>query len=145
MKATVLILALRCIFIALFAYAALDKLWGYRAFANSLKEIPIIGGYATLFVWIIPFFELSIVILLLLPNTTKLAFYISFLTMAFFTAYIASMIAFTEHLPCSCGGIISRMSWKQHLLFNIFFTALAISGLYIIRQKGAHQIATNRE
>jgi hypothetical protein len=39
------------------------------------------------------------------------------------------MISFDKNLPCSCGGIISKLSWKQHIIFNLFFIVLSVIGI----------------
>jgi putative oxidoreductase len=56
--------------------------------------------------------------------------------MLLFTFYILYMLLFEKHLPCSCGGVLKEMTWKQHLVFNLFFTAIAFTGLKIL--PGAH-------
>jgi hypothetical protein len=45
--------------------------------------------------------------------------------MCIFTVYIGCMLLFAPDLPCSCGGIIRQLSWKQHLLLNLFLLVLA--------------------
>jgi len=32
-------------------------------------------------------------------------------------------------MPCGCGGVIEKMSWIQHLWFNLIFLALSIFAL----------------
>jgi len=62
--------------------------------------------------------------------------------MVAFTAYIIVIMRFAayvpclcipvnapEFTPCSCGGILSDMNWNQHLIFNIVFTMIALTGL----------------
>ncbi|MEJ0031509.1 MAG: MauE/DoxX family redox-associated membrane protein [Bacteroidota bacterium] len=41
--------------------------------------------------------------------------------MVMFTAYIVVITRFSEYTPCSCGGVLEKMSWDQHLVFNIGF------------------------
>jgi hypothetical protein len=41
------------------------------------------------------------------------------------------MIKFYTKLPCTCGGVISKMSWPQHVLFNSGFMILAIVGIQL--------------
>lgn len=54
------------------------------------------------------------------------------------------MLLFVSELPCSCGGIIQRLSWKGHLAFNTLFTILAYSG-FIVSKQSKNFIAINRE
>jgi len=39
------------------------------------------------------------------------------------------MLLSGQHLPCTCGGIISKMSWKQHLGFNALFILVGLIGI----------------
>lgn len=34
-------------------------------------------------------------------------------------------------MPCSCGGILEKMNWNQHLLFNICFCVLAVPAILL--------------
>jgi hypothetical protein len=51
--------------------------------------------------------------------------------MLLFTGYIFIMLKYSSYLPCSCGGVLSNMSWKQHFVFNLAFSALALAGILI--------------
>jgi hypothetical protein len=55
--------------------------------------------------------------------------------MAAFTGYIGFMLLSNIELPCSCGGVISSLSWKNHLVFNILFLLLASVGYYLSRPR----------
>jgi hypothetical protein len=55
--------------------------------------------------------------------------------MTAFTLYIGYMVSFAEKLPCSCGGVISKMTWNQHLVFNIFFTLLSLLGVILEKRR----------
>jgi hypothetical protein len=48
--------------------------------------------------------------------------------MLFFTGYIAHMLHIRK-FTCSCGGILEKMTWTQHLYFNIGCAVLAILAL----------------
>ncbi|MFI8378863.1 MauE/DoxX family redox-associated membrane protein [Leeuwenhoekiella sp. NPDC079379] len=72
----------------------------------------------------------SLAALLLVSKTRRLGLLGSAVLMSVFTVYIAGMMLFIPELPCSCGGIINDLTWSQHLLFNLVFTALAIYGSY---------------
>jgi hypothetical protein len=53
--------------------------------------------------------------------------------MTLFTAYIIAMFIVAPEMPCSCGGIIQQLSWKQHIVFNCIF--IGLNGLAIYLQK----------
>ncbi|MEJ7778751.1 MAG: MauE/DoxX family redox-associated membrane protein [Daejeonella sp.] len=67
----------------------------------------------------------------------KLRAFGSCILLFLFSMYIILVInhAF-ERIPCSCGGIISKLTWGQHLVFNLFFLALALAGFIISTKKG---------
>lgn len=52
--------------------------------------------------------------------------------MTMFTTYIYVILNYSSFTPCSCGGVLEKMSWTEHLLFNIVF--ILLSGLAIIVQ-----------
>src|SRR5690606_23761035 len=46
--------------------------------------------------------------------------------MTAFTVYIYLILNYSPFVPCSCGGILEKMGWTEHLWFNIIITLLAI-------------------
>ncbi|MDB5156121.1 MAG: hypothetical protein JWR50_828, partial [Mucilaginibacter sp.] len=48
---------------------------------------------------------------------------------------ILSMVLWAEKLPCHCSGAIEKLSWTQHIWFNLAFIALAISALRLSKRK----------
>lgn len=116
--------------ILLFAYTAFSKLLAFGKFRSVLKEAPFIGNYATVMAVLIPGVELTIILLLLLPGARKTGLVAATSLLMVFTAYLVFMILTVPNLPCSCGGVIQQLSWKQHIAFNIFFIALGITATY---------------
>jgi putative oxidoreductase len=137
MNKKVIIEIISVLLILLFAYTATSKLITIERFKIVLKSFPTIGSYATFIAYAIPIIELVTSALLVLPQVRKVGFYFSFSLMLFFTLYLGYMVAFTTDAtrPCECGGVLRQMSWPQHLVFNIFFTGLALLGLVLIRKK----------
>jgi putative oxidoreductase len=125
------------LFILLFVYTAASKLLGFSVFRFVLSRSPLIGNMAPAIAWVLPFLELFVSLLLFFPRTRRRGLWASFILMVLFTGYLAYMIAFAPHLPCSCGGVIRHMTWTQHLFFNVFFTLLAATGLWWDRRKPA--------
>jgi len=122
------------LFILLFLYTALSKLSEIALFRLVLRSSPLISAYANLVSVLIPASEILVSVLLFIPGTRRGGLYASFLLMLIFTLYLVYMISFSTSLPCSCGGVISQLSWKQHLVFNIAFTLLAIAGIWLSRR-----------
>ncbi|WP_128763343.1 MauE/DoxX family redox-associated membrane protein [Leeuwenhoekiella aestuarii] len=117
-------------FILLWVYAATAKLLEFDQFKVQLSQVSFLKPMAGILVYIIPLVEYSLAGLLLVSKTRSMGLLGSALVMSVFTAYIAGMISFSPDLPCSCGGIINNFTWQQHLIFNLLFTALAITGVY---------------
>lgn len=78
----------------------------------------------------LPVAEIIVVILLVVNTTRLLGLYLSLLLLTLFTGYIlAVLLDFFGQIPCSCGGIIELLGWKEHLLFNIFFLLISIAAI----------------
>ena len=142
-KKTIVTDIISALFILLFVYTAITKLVENEGFRAVLSQSPLIGIKATILSWVFPILELITAALLFFPKMRKLGFASSLFLMLIFTGYITYMISFARHLPCSCGGVISLMTWPQHLIFNIFFTALASIALRLT-VKNKLFIALNR-
>ena len=125
--------------IFLFVYTGTSKLLAPDLFRAPVAQSILIRNYTEQVIRIVPVTELVISILLFLPVTRKVGLFCSFLLMALFTSYVGYMLAFAKDLPCSCGGIIQKMSWPQHLIFNVLFTGLAFTGWRLSRRSAVYQ------
>ena len=134
LRRNMLIESIASLFIVLFVYTATDKILNHQKFQIVLAKSPLIDSYSLVVSWAVPFIELLIAALLFMPGKRKDGFVGSFILMSLFTIYIGYMILFASHLPCSCGGVISEMTWNQHLIFNLFFTMLAGAGVWLSKQ-----------
>jgi len=130
----ILIKGISLLFMILFVYAATSKLLSYEQFQIQLRKSPFISSYSILLAWMIPFVEYVIVGLFIIPKYISIAFYFSFSILILFTVYIGLVLNLSDHIPCSCGGIISNMGWKEHFVFNISFIILALIGIMILRR-----------
>jgi uncharacterized membrane protein YphA (DoxX/SURF4 family) len=119
------------LFIILFMYTAASKFFTISSFASTLAKSPLIGNMNYVVAWGIPIIEVIISILLILPSFRRVGLYAALILMVAFTIYLAYMILSDSKLPCHCGGVISTMSWQQHIWFNMGFIVLAITGLVI--------------
>lgn len=117
------------LFVLLFMYAAISKLSQFHEFQAQLSKSPLIMEYSNMLSILVPCIEILISILLLIPRVQIVGLYASFSLMFLFTAYIAFMLVFSPYVPCSCGGILSKLGWKEHLVFNGVFTLLGLIGI----------------
>jgi hypothetical protein len=112
--------------IFLFTYTAISKLSERNHFVSVLKTIPFIGTGAGVVAILLPLAELFIVLLLIFERTRLKGLYASLIILGVFTIYLCYMILFMPHLPCSCGGVISKMGWRWHVVFNVGFVVMTV-------------------
>ena len=132
------IYAIALLHILVFTYAAFSKLADYESFTIQLGQSPLLSAFAGWVAWFIPSLELLIVFLLILPSTRFFALTASFALMVMFSAYIYIILHYSEFVPCSCGGILERMTWNEHLLFNLIFSLLALIAVLLSSEKAPH-------
>jgi putative oxidoreductase len=122
--------------ILLFLYASLSKFMDFKTFIGEMNNQPLPNSWTPFLVWFIPCTEIILSVLLIFERTRLLGFYGSLVLMGLFTAYaILILLHFFPRVPCSCGGIIKRLTWQQHLALNLVFFALSLSGVIIQRRK----------
>lgn len=134
------------LFIVLFAHTGLSKLLDFINFQFSIWKVQLLRPYYYPLSFIIPISEFIIACLLAFPvikigklliPSRKFGLYGSLILMLLFTGYLGYLLFFySGSLPCTCGGVISTMTWKQHLVFNVIFSFLAFRAIFLYnRQK----------
>ena len=121
--------------ILLFLYAAIMKLSDYENFVVQLQHSPLLEQYAKPISVLVPGLEIIIAVMLIVPAWRFLGVLASFGLMLIFTIYINYVLQYAPYIPCACGGVLSHMDWKTHLLFHIFYTALALAAVLITKIK----------
>lgn len=114
----------------LFVYTSVSKLIHLDTFQLRLGLMPFIASFASWISWGVPFLELVIAGLLWFPGYRTMALYASFILLGLFTIYISLVLKYSDSIPCSCGGVISALGWKDHIVLNIFFMVLALLGIH---------------
>lgn len=115
---------------ALFIYASVMKLQIYSTFVTQIHDSPIIGQFANILAWLVPGVELLIAAMLIFRKTRLVGLWSAFALMILFTVWVYIIPHFFHSVKtCSCGGIISNLSWKGHFWFNLSFTIIAGIGL----------------
>jgi hypothetical protein len=117
------------ILIFVFGYTAVSKLIAQQHFYIIVSSSPLIRERAGLLSWLIPVSELLVVLLLFFPATRRKGFLLGFILLVCFSAYISYLLLWNEKLPCSCGGILEKLGWKEHLLVNLLLMAACMPGL----------------
>jgi hypothetical protein len=123
------------ILIILFLYTGINKLMDYTVFKEQLAVVPAFKSIYPFVAIATPLTEIIIAILLFWPAWRLKGLYVSLALMSLFTIYIVYLLTLDIELPCSCGGIIEFLSWKQHLIFNIAIIVLLILSIY--NQRGS--------
>jgi putative oxidoreductase len=131
MKKQIVVDIISCLFILLFLYTGLMKIFDHDVFVNALDRSTILHDYASVISVAVPFAELLIVASLVVPKTRQIGLYGSFILMALFTIYVGYMLYFRTDRYCSCGGIIRYLNWHQHFYFNTGFTILGLLAIWL--------------
>jgi len=121
-------------YILLFFYTAFSKLITFPSFLKVLSDLPLIGQWHELLAVGVIFLEIFLGMLLVFPKTRIIGLWMSLGLMILFTLYLAYHVMVRSKLPCSCGGVISGMTWPQHVAFNVGFILLAGFGLLADRR-----------
>jgi len=131
--------------ILLFAYTGSSKLLGHQLFLSHLMQIQLLKTIAEPVSYLLPAVEILTAIFLAIDKMEILGLWLAAFLMTTFTIYVGAMLILKSSLPCTCGGVISSMTWKQHLLFNIFFMLLSWSALLHYYNPVNKIISTNKK
>ena len=133
-KRQVLLETISALLIMLFLYASISKFLSFRVFIGEMNNQPLPNSLTPFLVWTIPSLEIAIAGALIFERTRQAGFYASFVLMTLFTIYtVIILLHFFHYVPCSCGGVIRKLTWRQHLVFNLFFVTLSVIGILLKR------------
>ena len=113
----------------------MSKLLEFESFRIQLAQSPLLSAFAGVVAVAVPAAELFISLLLSFTRTRFAGLLLSFALMVMFTVYILIILNWTSFIPCSCGGILERLGWTEHLIFNLFFILLSLSCLLLYRKE----------
>ncbi|WP_209391080.1 MauE/DoxX family redox-associated membrane protein [Chryseobacterium sp. RR2-3-20] len=106
-------------FILLFCYAAISKTLDFENFQVQIGQSPLLSAYAGLISYLVIAIEMVTVLCLSFQRTRLFGLYAATSLMSAFTIYIYLILHYSDFVPCSCGGILEKMGWTEHLIFNI--------------------------
>jgi hypothetical protein len=122
--------------LTLWVYAAVSKLREVEVFAAQLERQPLPFWLASQLVWALPIVELLAAGLLVFRRLEQAGLWLSLGLMLLFTGYVTlAVLGVWQDVPCACGGVLSQLGWREHLVFNLLFTALAGYGLSLCMKK----------
>ncbi|MBT2559851.1 hypothetical protein J7E50_18170 [Pedobacter sp. ISL-68] len=144
MKAKTIILEIIvALLVLLWIYTAISKWGNHQAFYRQLSWNPTTSGYQDILFYFLPGIELLAALLLLIKPLRSSGLWISAGLMTVFTSYVFYVIFIDPtKATCTCGGVLSAMTWKQHLTFNIAYLLISCIGVYL-HKKGSQSDQTN--
>jgi putative oxidoreductase len=130
-KSTILFLC-AVLLVLLWLHSGGSKLADLEEYERSMRLQTPLRLIADLLIWILPPLEGLMAVTLIIPRTRRFGFYGSFILLLSFTIYIGLIITGNfPREPCSCGGIIRQLNWRQHFVFNLFFLAVSVTGIFL--------------
>jgi hypothetical protein len=125
----------------LFLYASVSKFLDFQRFIGEMNNQPLPNSWTPFLVWAVPSLEIAISVALIFERTRMAGFIASLALMTLFTVYAAAILLhFFAYVPCSCGGVIRKLTWPQHLVFNLFFVGLSVTGIILQRRSSSKSI-----
>jgi hypothetical protein len=123
-------------YIFLFLYAATSKMLILTAYKLQMQEQPLPKWSIPYLTYGIPFLEIVLSFLLAIYTTRLRALYMSTIMMFAFSIYIG-LIRFHvfAETPCTCGGVLRKVSWTTHMIFNLFFVAIGAVAIILMHIK----------
>lgn len=103
----------------------------YQKFSVQIGQSPLLTGFGGSIPWLVISIEILISGMLLIPYLRFMAFFAAFSLMTMFTAYIVAILNFSSYVPCSCGGVLEKLGWTEHLIFNTGFIVLGFAGIVL--------------
>lgn len=127
----------------LFLYTGLSKLGHIQDFSLQLRNSPwhLLSSLSITVAWLLPLAEILIAAMLIWLPTRKSGFIFSTVLFTLFILYISILLGSDKKLPCSCGGIISYLNWKEHLLLNTVLSLLSLAGTYLEHKRKVSSIS----
>jgi hypothetical protein len=122
-------------FVLLFCYASFSKILDFENFQLQIAQSPILSAYAGLVSYGVLVTEFLAAGLLLYPRWRTFGLFASLALMAMFTTYIFLILNYSDFIPCSCGGILEKLGWREHLLFNTCCILLAILAIFMTERE----------
>nr|WP_315155686.1 MauE/DoxX family redox-associated membrane protein [uncultured Flavobacterium sp.] len=119
------------LYVLLFVYAATSKILDIQNFQVQLGQSPLLSAFADWISVVVPALEFLICILIIIPRSRLIGLFMAYGLMTLFIFYIFIILNYSSFIPCSCGGVLEKLNWNQHLVFNIFFVFLAVIAILI--------------
>jgi hypothetical protein len=137
LKKSTLVEIISILYMSMFLYTAISKWTDVTMTREQMALMPLMTPVAGIIVWLLPATEIALALLIFFHQTRKIGLYAATILMILFTLYIIYMMLFYPHLPCSCGGFLTQLSWPGHLVFNSAFILLGIGGIRMLNRNNS--------
>lgn len=117
--------------ILLWIYTGISKLMDLQDTRLQMGRSPFIHSISGFLALAVPIGEIVIALLLIFKKTRLFGLFASFFLLVTFTGYIWIMLEYSYDLPCSCGGVLAKLSWYDHLIFNACYSVINLLGIII--------------
>ena len=136
MKRKMIVEVIAFLLMLLFLFASVSKWLAFKTFIGDINNQPFPNWLTPWITNLLPPIEVLIVLALMFEKTRTAGFYASLILMSAFSIYSAAvLLKFFDYIPCSCGGIIKILSWRDNLILNLFFVAISIVGILLRKNR----------
>jgi hypothetical protein len=136
MKRKLIVEVIAFLLMLLFLFASVSKWLAFKTFIGDINNQPFPNWLTPWITNLLPPIEVLIVLALMFEKTRTAGFYASLILMSAFSIYSAAvLLKFFDYIPCSCGGIIKNLSWRDNLILNLFFVAISIAGILLRKNR----------
>ncbi len=120
----------RYLLLFLFVYTATDKILSPGLFANDLLKARYLDiEVLPWLIWLVPFLECLVVLLLFFNRSVRIGLAIGLGLMSVFTWHLLILWRSNPNSPCACGGFIDEIPAPFHLVLNILVMILILSAI----------------
>jgi|SRR5579863_7502007 len=122
--------------VLLWVYAAASKTMELRMFKVQMNRQALPLFLKESLVYVLPPVEILTAGLLLFEKTLKSGLFLSAALLTGFTTYVGlAVFKVLNRVPCSCGGILAKMGWNVHFIFNIIFLLLTLIAIHTLHKE----------
>lgn len=112
----------------------------FENFQVQIGQSPLLSAFAGFISYALIIVEVIIVWLLLFTNLRRAGLYAATALMSAFTVYIFLILNYSDFIPCSCGGILEKLGWTEHLIFNIVCVLSGVLAILINDKKNKYPL-----
>ncbi len=128
--------------IVLFVVAGGSKLLDHKKFVGEMLNQVFPHWFSWALIYTLPWYELLIVLSILIgvvfnsERLRKMALVNSCVLMSAFLLYsILALSGIFGRVPCSCGGIIEKLHWPQHVALNAFYVLITFVSIRLLKRQ----------